>query len=177
MKEEHKTFQDLLAQDAVLTDDEWDQLMLGIMNVAEENPEDASKLYRAAYAKVQNWEQLSMIANDVSIILNDKEWGKELCDEVVEKVEGAVDYALIGGIISDSDGLNDKKLGKFLCGKAVEKAETALEYCIIAEIISHPDGLNDKSWARDIFQIALDKADTEDMKASVIDSMEDYLEV
>jgi len=176
MKEETKTMQELLAQDAPLTEKEWDQLMLGIMNITEEDPDKAPTLYQAAYKKAHTWDQLYMIAHDVSIILNDNEWGKELCSEVVEKAKNAVDYAIIAGIISDVEGLDDEEWAKSLFHKAVEKSEKAIEYCIIAEIISHPDALDDKKWAKELFEIALKKSDSEEMTADIKESMEECLE-
>ena len=123
-----------------MKEQEWDTMIEEIIDISKTNPKKASELYKIAYGKVQTWDHLAHIASGVTTRLNDKEFGKTLCNE------------------------------------AVEKAETALQYCIIAETISHPDGLNDKVWAKKVFQIALEKSKSDNMTASIKDSMYECLE-
>ena len=116
--------QGLLVKITPLTEDEWNVLLEGIIDLSTENPQKTHELYKAAYGKVQNWKQLSEIADGVANRLRDKLWGTELCREAVAKAETSQQYCIMGEIISHRDGLNGNAWAKDVFQMALQKAET-----------------------------------------------------
>ena len=100
----------------------WSAIIEEAIGFSKANPEKAGELYKLAYEKVENWEQLSLVADGVANRLNNKKWGRVLFEEVVERAETASEYCIVAELISHPDGLADKAWAKELFETAFEKA-------------------------------------------------------
>jgi hypothetical protein len=107
-----------------MKEQEWDAMIEEIIEISKTNPDKASELYKTAYKKVENWEQLSVVADGVANRLNNKEWGRVLLEEMVQKAETASEYCISAELISHPDGLADKTWAKELFETALEKADS-----------------------------------------------------
>jgi len=107
-----------------MKEQEWDAMIEEIIEISKTNPEKASELYKAAYGKVETWEQLSVVADGVANRLNDKDWGRVLFEEMVKKAESALEYCISAELISHPDGIDDKIWANEVFQIALEKSNS-----------------------------------------------------
>jgi len=130
----------------------------------------AKELYKLELANCESSSDLTLqMARKVmsESQLNDKVWGKELCQKALSMTEDSQDITRIADTIIEY--FADKEQAVVLYKDAIDKASESSDYLRVGESIA--EILDDRSWAKEIFQMAIDASKSSADLLSIVSSL------